>query len=132
MANLSPMKRSKSIQLVLLGGLSTAILAGCDQTPSICAQNVYTNNFHVPGAGYYHAPFRNWYPLPYNHFDPQKNQYFYGGQWGAQPFESITNISPPTPEAVQLAQAARTDVPRGGFGGCASGYSGHGWSGIHS
>ena len=123
------MKRSKSIQLVLLGGLSTAILAGCDQTPSVNAQNVYTNNYYVPGAGYYHAPFRNWYPLPYNHFDTQKNQYFYGGQWGAQPFESITNISQPTPEAVQLAQASRADVSRGGFGCRSGGFYG---SGIHA
>ncbi len=121
------MKRSKSIQLVLLGGLSTALLTGCDQQPSVSAQNVYTNNFYVPGAGYYHAPFRNWYPLPYNHFDAQKKQYFYGGQWGAQPFASITNLSQPTLEAVQLAQAARTDVERGGFGCVAGGFHGSGF-----
>lgn len=128
------MKRTKSIKLVLLGGLSTAVLAGCSPKPSVSAQNVYTNNFFVPGAGYYHAPFRGWYALPYNHFDPQKKLYFYGGQWGAQPFESITNISSPTPEAVQLAQATRTDISRGGFGGWGGYYGGghHGGWGFHS
>lgn len=127
------MKRSKSIRLFLIGGLSTAALAGCEQKPSVSAENVYTNNYYVPGAGYYHAPFRNWYSLPYNHFDTQKNLYFYGGQWGARPFESITNISSPTPEAVQVAQATRTDISRGGFGGFSSGHSwGGGYSGFSS
>jgi len=122
-------KRSKSIQLILLGGLSSAALTGCDQTASVSTQNVYTNNFYVPGAGYYHAPFRKWCALPYNHFDPQRNLYFYGGQWGKQPCESITNISSPTAEAVQLAQSTRTDISRGGFGGYSSG---HYWSGVYS
>ena len=103
-------------------------MTGCAQKPSVSTENVYTNNYFVPGAGYYHAPFRNWYQLPYNHFDPQKNLYYYGGQWGVQPFESITNISSPTPEAVQVAQATRTDISRGGFGGYSNGhYSGGGW-----
>jgi len=123
------MKRSKHIQLILLGGLSAGVVTGCDEHPSLSTQNVYTNNFYVPGAGYYHAPFRNWYALPYNHFDPQKDLYFYGGQWGKQPFESITNISAPTAEAVQLAQSTRTDISRGGFGGSSGGYF---WSGFHS
>ena len=122
------MKRSKRIRLILLGGLSVGALTGCEQKPSISAENVYTNNFYIPGAGYYHAPFRNWYSLPYNHFDAQKKLYFYGGQWGAQPFESITNISSPTLAAVQLAQNSRTDISRGGFGGFGSGhYYGGGW-----
>lgn len=122
------MKRSQSIRLFLIGGLSAGALTGCQQKPSVSTENVYTNNYFVPGAGYYHAPFRNWYQLPYNHFDPQRNLYFYGGQWGAQPFESITNISSPTIEAVQLAELTRTDISRGGFGGFSSGhYSGGGW-----
>ena len=122
------MKRSKRIRLILLGGLSAGALTGCEQKPSISTENVYTNNFYVPGTGYYHAPFRNWYALPYNHFDAQKNLYFYGGQWGAQPFESITNISSPTPEAAQAAQNSRSDISRGGFGGFSGGhYSGGGW-----
>jgi hypothetical protein len=128
------MKRSKHIRLVLLGSLSTAVLAGCNnETPGVSTQSVYTNNFYVPGAGYYHAPFRNWYRLPYNHFDPQNKQYFYGGTWGPQPFESITNLSSPTADAVQLAQNSRTDISRGGFGGYAGHFSGGGWSsGFHS
>jgi hypothetical protein len=124
-------KRSRQIHLVLLGGLSTA-LAGCEQKPSVSTQNYYTNNFFVPGAGYYHAPFRQWYPLPYNHFEPSNKMYFYGGQWGAQPFQSITNISSPLPEAVTLAENSRTDVTRGGFGGSSGGYSGGYSSGYHS
>jgi len=112
----------------LISGLSAGALTGCSPKPAISTGNVYTNNSFVPGAGYYHAPFRSWYALPYNHFDTQKNLYFYGGQWGAQPFESITNISSPTPEAVQAAESTRTDISRGGFGGFSSGhYSGGGW-----
>ncbi len=127
------MKRSKSIRLILLGGLSSLALTGCQQKPAITSQNYYTNNFYIPGAGYYHAPFRQWFPLPYNHFDPQKQLYYYGGQWGGQPFTSITNISSPSPEAVTLAENSRTDITRGGFGqsyGWHSGYS-SGW-GFHS
>src|SRR4051812_49105819 len=120
------MKRSKSIRLLLLGSLSTAALAGCDHKPAISTENFYTNNFYIPGAGYYHAPFRTWYSLPYNHFDSQARLYYYGGQWGAQPCESITNISSPLPEAVTVAQRSRTDISRGGFGG-SSGY--HSWGG---
>jgi hypothetical protein len=125
------MKRSRSIRLILLGGLSSVVLTGCDQKPSVNEQNFYTNNFYVPGAGYYHAPFRGWYTLPYNHFDAQRNLYFYGGQWGAQPFASVTNISSPTPQAVQVAQNSRTDVSRGGFGGSSGGHY-WGGSGFHS
>jgi hypothetical protein len=124
-------KRSKRIRLILLGGLSSAALTSCDPKPAISAQNFYTNNFYVPGAGYYHAPFRNWYSLPYNHFDVQKQGYFYGGMWGPRPFESITNISSPLPEAVALAGNTRTDIQRGGFGGYSSGHY-WGGSGFHS
>ena len=122
------MKRSKKIQLLLLGGLSTAALTGCEQKPSLSTQNFYTNNFQVPGVGYYHAPFRAWYSLPYNHFDPAQQRYFYGGQWGATPFETVTNISQPTPQAAAVAEAQRTDISRGGFGHSYHHYGG--W--IHS
>ena len=115
------MKRSKSVRLVLLGTLSAGALAGCDQKTPISAGAVYTNNFYVAGVGYYHAPFRAWYSMPFNHFDPAQKRYFYGGQWGEQPFENITNISAPTVEAAARAQAARTDVARGGFGRTYSG-----------
>ena len=128
------MKRSKHIRLFLLGGISAAALSGCRPAPSISTGDAYTNDFYLPGAGYYHAPFRSWYALPYNHFDPRKNLYFYGGQWGPLPFSSTTNISFPTPEAVQLAQASLTDISRGGFGGFSSGHywGGSSWSGFHS
>jgi hypothetical protein len=109
-------KRSKNVRLILLGTLATGALAGCEQKAPISADAVYTNNFYVPGAGYYHAPFRAFYPVAFNHFDPQQQRYFYGGQWGAQPFENITNISSPTPQTASLAEAARTDITRGGFG----------------
>ncbi len=133
------MKRSQHIRLILMGGLSAGALSGCGQKPGITADNVYTNNFYVPGVGYYHAPFRNWYSLPYNHFDPNNQKFFYGGEWGVRPFESITNISAPTAEAASYAQTMRTDVSRGGFGsygyGGGGGYYGggggyHGWSGF--
>jgi hypothetical protein len=126
-------KRSKSIRLILIGGLSAGALAGCNQKAPVSAQNVYTNNFYVPGVGYYHAPFRAWYPLPYNHLDPQTHRYFYGGQWGAAPFENITNISSPPPQVAAQVEAMRTDITRGGFGR-SSGYHSHYWggSGFHS
>ena len=105
---------------MLIGGLSAGALTSCgpqsSQQASISADNVYTNNFYVPGAGYYHAPFRAWYSFPYNHFDPQTRRYFYGGQWGEAPFQNITNISAPTPATARQAEAQRTDVARGGFG----------------
>jgi uncharacterized membrane protein YgcG len=143
------MKRSQTIRLILIGGLSAGALAGCDQKPAVTTEGVFTNNFYVPGVGYYHAPFRNWYALPYNHFDAQKQLYYFGGQWGATPFENITNISSPTADAVQLVANNRTDISRGGFGGYGGygggggGYygggsgwhswgSGGGWSGFHS
>lgn len=114
------MKRSRSIRLVLLGGLSAGALTACapgtGQPPPISPEAVYTNNYYLPGAGYYHAPFRAWYPLPYNHFDPQRTQYFYGGQWAAAPCDSIINISAPTAEAARQTEAQRTDIIRGGFG----------------
>ncbi|HLP77069.1 MAG TPA: hypothetical protein VK327_09130 [Candidatus Paceibacterota bacterium] len=124
------MKRSRSIRLVLIGTLSVGALTSCGprgSSPDVTAQNVYTNNYFVPGAGYYHAPFRSWYPLPYNHYDPQNRLYFYGGQWSTSPHRSITNISPPTVEMAAAAQAQRTDIRRGGFGS-SSGH--HSW--IHS
>ena len=113
------MKRSRRIRLVLIGGLSAGAVTSCGpghQPPAITAANVYTNNYYVPGVGYYHAPFRTFFSLPYNHFDPQNQRYFFGGQWATAPHQSITNISPPTPAAAQQAEAQRTDIPRGGFG----------------
>lgn len=124
------MKRSRSIRLVLIGGLSAGTLTSCNpgdgrQSP-VSAENVYTNNHYLPGVGYYHAPFRAWYPLPYNHFDAATGRYFFGGQWDKQPWVSITNLSTPTAQIAQQAQAQRTDIPRGGFG--SSSRTHHVWS----
>lgn len=123
------MKRSRSIRLVLLGGISAGALTSCGpgsgQRAPVSPNCVYTNNYRVAGAGYYHAPFHAWYSLPYNHFDAQSQRYFYGGQWAAAPHQSIINISAPTPEAAQRAQAQRTDVTRGGFGSSSRSHSIH-------
>ncbi len=110
-----------------MGGLSAGALTGCGpQSPApLTSQAFYTNNCYVPGVGYYHAPFRAWYRLPYNHFNAKTQQYFYGGQWAAAACESITNISSPSESAVQLAEAQRTDVVRGGFGGTSGMYWAH-------
>jgi hypothetical protein len=110
-------KKSRCVRLILLGTLSAGALAGCQQNAPVTADCVYTNNFYISGVGYYHAPFRTWYPLPFNHFDPRTERYFYGGQWGTAPFENITNISSPTPSAAVYAEATRSDITRGGFGG---------------
>jgi hypothetical protein len=104
---------------MLLGGLSAGAFSACTavaQAPQVTPENFYTNDVHIPGAGYYHAPFRGFYPQPYNSYDAQRKLYFYGGQWGATPHRSIVNISAPTPEAARLAEAIRTDIRRGGFG----------------
>ena len=119
-------KRTKRIRLVLLSGLSAGALASYapGTRAPLSATDVYSNNDYVPGAGYYHAPFCAWFPLPYNHFDPAKKSYFYGGQWGTTPWQSITNISSPSAQAAAKAEAMRTDVTRGGFG-CTGGSGGH-------
>lgn len=111
------MKRSRSIRLVLLGGLSVGALSGCGPSSgTVSTSNVFTNNHYVPGVGYYHAPYHAWYSLPYNHYDSQNARYFHGGQWAPTPHESIINISSPTAAAVQQVAAQRTDIRRGGFG----------------
>ena len=121
------MKRSHSIRLVLMGSLSVSALTGCgpgnSRRPVLSQDSVYTNDYFVQGVGYYHAPFRAWYPLPYNHFDPQRQRYFYGGQWGDAPHASITNVSAPPQQIAQQSEARRTDIPRGGFGSSAHRHS---------
>jgi len=105
-------KRSRRIQLVLLGGLSASALAGCDLSSKVkrTEGHYFTNDHQVTGLGYYHAPYRSWHALPYNHFDTQRQAYFHGGQWTPQPHASITNISTP------YIRAAAPYVSRGGFG----------------
>jgi len=115
--------------LVLLGGFSATAFTGCapsTREPRISPSSVYSNDYHIPGAGYYHAPFHAFYPQPYNSFDPQRKLYFYGGQWGPQPYRSIINVSEPTAAAAFAAENTRTDVVRGGFGSTSGGY--HIWS----
>jgi len=55
-------KRSRSIRLVLIGGLSAGAATSCgpdDRQSAAAAGSVYTNNYYVAGRGYYHAPFSN-------------------------------------------------------------------------
>jgi len=99
---------------------------GCgpgSQPPVVSTENVYTNNYHVPGVGYYHAPYRAFYQLPYNHYDATSGRYFYGGQWQSVPALNITNVSAPTAEVASLAEAQRTDVVRDGFGSTSRSHS---------
>ncbi len=128
------MKRSQRIQLVLIGGLSAGALTGCDSSPgrseALRPGNVHTNNHYVANLGYYHAPFRAWYHLPYNYYDPVRNAYFHGGAWSPTPLMTITNLSAPTPEALNAAQQALGYnryasssggyIYRGGFGNISS------------
>jgi hypothetical protein len=123
-------KRSQHIRLVLVGGLSTAALAAGDSEAQVGSHrgyalqgNAFTNDHHLPYAGFYHAPYRGWFPHRYNHFDPARKQYFHGGQWSDQPHQSFTNISTPLPQAVAAAIAAQPKPPvqsstthRSGFG----------------
>ena len=110
---------------VLLGGLSAGALTACAFAAQarVTTETYYTNDDHVPGAGYYHAPFRAFYPMPYNFYEPTNRQYFFGGRWSTAPHQSITNLSAPTPEVVQQALARRTDVPRSGFGSTSHSHS---------
>ena len=122
------MKRSQSVTRVLLGGLTAGALTACVATaqaaPRITSESYYTNDDYVPGAGYYHAPFRAFFAQPYNYYDAGRKMYFYGGQWGPAPYQSIVNISAPTSEAARAAEAIRTDnYQRGGFGSTSGSHS---------
>lgn len=124
------MKRSQHIRLVLVGGLSTAALAGgtseaqAQPTRAYALQgNAFTNDHYLAYAGYYHAPYRAWFVHRYNHFDPQQKKYFHGGLWSEQPHQSFTNISTPLPDPVAVAVANQPKPPvqsstthRSGFG----------------
>jgi hypothetical protein len=116
-------KRSATVRRLLLGGFSAGAIAlsASAAEPRVTPESYYTNDHHLPGAGYYHAPFRAFFPRPYNSYDGTRKMYFYGGQWGPQPHRSIVNISAPTPEAARAAEGLRTDlrtpwVQRAGFG----------------
>ena len=129
-------KRSSQIRLCLLGGLIAGSGSGCTpragaaanagEETRISAESYDPNDHYVAGAGYYHAPFRAFFPYRYNHYDAQRREYFFGGQWAAQPCQSVVNLSAPTPEAAAAAEAARPVITRHGFGG--TGGSHHIWS----
>lgn len=113
---------------MLLGGASAGAFTGCSPSDAekplrISSQSVYVNNYFVPGAGYYHAPFHAFFPQPYNTYDPRARMYYYGGHWGVNPYQSAISISAPTDAAADAAEAARTDIVRGGFGGSSGGFS---------
>jgi hypothetical protein len=112
------------VRLILLSGLSAGTMAGCSPNgpPPVTTDAVYTNNYYLPGVGYYHAPFCDWYKNQYNRYDPATRSYYYAGLWHLTAFESITNISSPTFQAAAHAEAARTDIVRGGFGGTSGGH----------
>lgn len=121
------MKRSRTVRRLLLGSLTAGALATSEAAaqvaiPRVTADSYFTNDAHLPGVGYYHAPFRAFYPYPYNHYDAQRRQYFYGGEWGAAPHRSIVNISAPTSPAAQRAESMRTDIRRSGFGSTANSF----------
>lgn len=103
------MKRSRSVKRVLLGTFSAGVLAAAE--PRIVIDRYYTNDVHIPGAGYYHAPFQKFYERPYNNFDATKQQYYYGGEWHAAPHRSIVNISSPSADEANRAERARSDRP---------------------
>jgi hypothetical protein len=120
-------KRSKDVRRLLLGGLTAGALTTCvaaATAPRVTTESYFTNDDHIPGAGFYHAPFRAFYAHPYNFYDQTRKQYYYGGQWGPAPYRSIVNISAPTAEAARSAESLRTDLrqssgtvfPRSGFG----------------
>ena len=126
---------------MLLGGLSTAALTAGDSSAQVGSHggyalqgNAFTNDHHLPYVGFYHAPYRGWFVHRYNHFDPQQQKYFHGGQWSDQPHQSFTNISTPLPEAISAALAAQPKPPpqssttRSGFGST----SHSSWGGIIS
>ena len=120
------MKRSTSIRLLLIGTVAGTTLTGCDSDPvpehtHLSADNTYTNNHYVHGAGYYHAPYGAWFPYSYNSFTPGRG-YFHGGQWNSAPDSTPLQASRPAIEAVRTAQALHDNTPhpsttrRSGFG----------------
>src|SRR5688500_3733193 len=105
-------KRSRSVRRLLLGGFSAGAIAisATAAESRVSPESYYTNDYHIPGAGYYHAPFNAFFPQPYNHYDATRRMYFFGGQWAPDPHRSIVNISAPTPDAARQAETMRTDL----------------------
>lgn len=125
------MKRSRSIRLVLTGAVAGAALTGCGPSygPPVSADNTYTNNHFVHGAGYYHAPYSRWYPFPYNHYVAGQG-YYHGGRWSPAAETPSTTASRPTREGAQLAESLRTTAQRSSGGTARRGFGGSSRSGI--
>lgn len=130
------MKRTTQIRLLLAGTLACVPFAGCDfgdPEPTLSTENTYTNNYYVPGHGYYHAPYRNWYPYPFNYYERDRG-YFHGGIWTTTPDPSRDTASKPSHDAVNQINQARnsssssggnhSSISRNGFGHSSS----HGFS----
>ncbi|MFT3783243.1 MAG: hypothetical protein QM790_14635 [Nibricoccus sp.] len=125
-------KRSSQIKLVLLGGIAAGALTGCgDRSAKNLppAETVYPNDHYLQGVGYYHAPFQNWYPERYNSVRQMQPGsppiYYYGGQWGPRPHESIVNLSAPNADGRRAWDRVHTPpVSRGGFGSSYHHYGG--------
>ena len=116
------MKRSSQIRLLLLGGLSGAVLPACsnqsgDGLPP--PPRLHANDDTTYPGKYYHAPYRAWFPQPYNYRDPKTGLYYHGGAWTAEPNRSVVNLSEPTPEALR---GLESHVTRGGFGYSSGGH----------
>lgn len=123
------MKRSRKILLVLSGTLASGTLVGCGpaydsaRLAEISESGMYTNNYYVPGVGYYHAPYHAWFPYPHNYYDPSRG-YYHGGIWTSTPERDAVTASHPSGSAVHSAHARAHSVrsgavARGGFGGTA-------------
>ncbi len=115
---------------MLSGALSSVALVGCgDKAPLAYEDHSYTNNYYLPGAGYYHAPYHAWYPFPYNYYVPGSG-YYHGGTWTPEPHDSTITASHPSTRAVSEANAKSSSATkssttrRGGFGHS----SHHAWS----
>jgi hypothetical protein len=118
-------KRTAQIRLLLAGTLACVPFAGCDlednTPPVVSTENTYTNNYYVPGSGYYHAPYRSWFPYPYNHYEAGRG-YFHGGNWTSEPQRSTETASRPNADAVSHINQTRksssgsSSISRNGFG----------------
>jgi len=125
-------KRSTQVKLILLGGIASGALVGCsDQSAKglPASEHVYPNDHYVAGVGYYHAPFHNWYPERYNASRTIQPglppMYYFGGQWGPKPYESIVNLSAPSSDGLRALDRVNSQVSRGGFGSSYHSYGGH-------
>ena len=116
-------RRSKWVTIGIVAALVVGVpvmltQCGDDEDPVVPGQ-AYSNNYYVPGAGYYHAGFNSFFPYRYNHFESGRG-YYYGGGWHgtADTARNVTS-SVPAHDAVAKANTSyRATAPstRGGFG----------------